>query len=170
MGYLSPHGLASKVYDVSLESLGGDLGIYAGTFTVCFVGGAVPVVNSEVWLVALTLWLDSPAPLPAIVVLAAAGQMLAKSLLYATARGALDLPSGRYRERIEKARAYLARWKARPNWFLFTSASVGLPPFYVTTLLAGGLGYRYRAFVSIGLLGRIVRFAVVVTLAWTGGS
>ena len=52
----------------------------------------------------------------------------------------------------------------------FTSASVGLPPLYVTTLLAGGLGYRFRSFLAIGMLGRVARFAVIVALAWSGAS
>ena len=37
-------------------------------------------------------------------------------------------------------------------------------------LFAGGLGYRFRSFFTIGMLGRAVRFAVIVTLAWTGAS
>jgi len=155
---------------VSLEALGHDLGIYAGTFLVCFVSGLVPVVNAEVWLVAVTLLVDTAAPLPAVVVLAAAGQMAAKSLLYYAALGVLDLPTGRYREKVEKARASLARWKRRPNLVLFASASIGLPPLYVTTLLAGGLGYRFRSFFVIGMLGRAARFTVIVVAAWMGGS
>lgn len=155
---------------MNVDAMGAELGIYAGTFAICFIGGLVPVVNSEVWLVAVTLLVASPAPLPAVVVLAAAGQMAAKSLLYFTAMGAFDLPQGRYRDKIDKARAALARWKRRPNLLLFTSASVGLPPLYVTTLLAGALGYRYRAFLVVGMLGRVTRFAVVVALVWTGAE
>jgi len=155
---------------VNVDAIGPELGIFAGTFAVCFISGLVPVVNAEIWLVAVTLLVASPAPLPAVVLLAAAGQMAAKSVLFITAKGALDLPTGRYQEKIERARASLARWKRRPNLLLFTSASVGLPPLYVTTLLAGGLGYRYRSFVTIGMLGRTARFAVIVALAWTGGA
>lgn len=155
---------------MSLETLGSDLGIYAGTFVVCLVSAVVPLVNAELWLVALTLLLRNAAPLPAVVVLAAAGQMVGKSLLYFTAQGALDLPTGRYRAKVEKARATIARWKKRPMLLLFASASVGVPPLYVTTLFAGGLGYRFRSFFAIGMLGRAVRFAVIVTLAWTGAS
>jgi membrane protein YqaA with SNARE-associated domain len=155
---------------VSLETLGAELGIYAGTLVVCFISGLVPVVNAEAWLVAVTILVADAAPLPAVVVLAAAGQMAAKSVLYFSANGVLRLPTGRYREKVEKARAALERWKRRPNLLLFTSASVGLPPLYVTTLLAGGLGYRYRSFLAIGMLGRAARFAVIVALAWTGAS
>jgi membrane protein YqaA with SNARE-associated domain len=153
-----------------VESLGAELGIYAGTFVVCLVSAVVPVVNAEVYLVALILLLRDAAPLPALVLLAAAGQMAGKSLLYFTALGVLNLPTGRYREKIEQARAKLARWKERPNLLLFASASLGIPPLYVTTLLAGGLGYRFRSFFAIGMLGRAVRFAVIVSLAWTGAS
>jgi membrane protein YqaA with SNARE-associated domain len=155
---------------MTVDTLGAELGIYAGTLVICFVSGLVPFVNAEAWLVAVTLLVANAAPLPAVVALAAIGQMAAKSLLYFTALGALRLPTGRYRDKVDKARAALERWKRRPNLLLFTSASVGLPPLYVTTLLAGGLGYRFRSFLAIGTLGRAARFAVIVALAWTGAS
>lgn len=156
---------------MTIDSLGAELGIFGGTFVVCFVGGLVPVVNAELWLVTVTLLSSSAAPLPLVVVMAAAGQMLAKSLLFVTARGAVSVPSrGRYRERVERARAAIARWRRRPALLLFASASVGIPPFYVTTLLAGGLGIRFKTFLAVGMLGRLARFGVVVALAWTGGS
>jgi membrane protein YqaA with SNARE-associated domain len=46
---------------------------------------------------------------------------------------------------------------------VFTSAAVGLPPFYGVSLAAGALGMRTRSFVLSGAAGRLVRFGV---LAW----
>jgi hypothetical protein len=56
-------------------------GIYAGTFLFCALSGIVPLMNSELFL----LYLGSIAnhrQLPALLLLAAVGQMSAKILLY----------------------------------------------------------------------------------------
>jgi len=153
-----------------VNELGRALGLYGGTFAVCFVSGLVPFVNAEIWLVAITLVAVSPSQLPLVVLLAATGQVVAKVLLYYAALGAVRIPTGRFREKVEKARARVASWKDRPHAVLWSAATVGLPPFYVVSLLAGALGYRLRALLSIGMIGRTVRFAVVVGAAWFGAT
>jgi membrane protein YqaA with SNARE-associated domain len=153
-----------------MESLASELGVYGGTFVVCFVGGLVPIINAELWLIGLTVSLASAAPLPAVVVLAALGQILAKSVLFGGGRGAAALPGGRYQAKLDRARARLAGWRRKPLAVLAVSASVGLPPFYVMAPLAGALGIRFRPFLVIGFAGRAIRFAVVVILARTGSS
>jgi membrane protein YqaA with SNARE-associated domain len=151
-----------------IETLQGDLGLYGATFVICFIGGLVPVVNCEVYLtLAVTQWMTSPAQIPAIVLLASTGQMVAKLLLYLTAAGALKLPTGRYQAKLEKARVRIERWRSKPKWILFVSASLGLPPFYVISLLAGAFGIKLPAFLVIGLAGRVLRFTVIVVgLSW----
>jgi len=151
---------------VNVDSIGGELGIYVGTFVVCFLAGLIPLINAELWLLAVTLMIASPAPLPAVVVLAAAGQMLAKVLLYYAAQGVIDLPTGRFAARVEKARAKIEKWKERPRWVLWASSILGLPPFYVISLLAGALKIRLRTFVMIGMTGRVLRFSVLVAVFW----
>jgi membrane protein YqaA with SNARE-associated domain len=153
---------------VNVESWAGDLGVYGGTLLVCFVSGLVPFINAEVWLVAIALSVAAPATLACVVVLAAIGQMIAKVLLYLAAKGALELPTGRYRAAVDRARARIAGWKKKPLLLLAVSSSVGLPPFYVVALLAGALEIRLPAFCVLGLLGRIVRFGAVVVIARTG--
>lgn len=152
---------------MTVDDLGGTLGIYAGTFVICFIGGLVPVFNAELYLIAVTLMVASPAPLPAVVVLAAAGQMIAKSILYFTGRGAADLTSGRWAEKLERARARVARWQHHPRWLLLVSAVLGLPPFYAVSLLAGALKISFRTFFLLGLTGRTVRFGAVVAMVWS---
>jgi membrane protein YqaA with SNARE-associated domain len=154
-----------------MDSVGAELGIYAGTFVICFLAGLVPVINAEVWLIAVTtVMIASPAPLPAIVVLAAAGQMIAKVMMFYAARGVFELPRGRFKAKVEAARAKIARWKDRPKWVLWLSAIAGLPPFYVITLVAGALGISIRTFCVIGMTGRVVRFGALVSLVWLGGD
>lgn len=149
------------------EDLLAMLGMYGGTFVVAIVSGLVPVVNLELILIGLVrLAVDDASQLPALVVLAAAGQMVAKIVLYHASRGMLDLPRGRHRDKIIAARARLEQWRSRPYLVYALSASLGLPPFYLTVLAAGALAIRLHAFLMIGLAGRLVRFAVLVALAW----
>jgi membrane protein YqaA with SNARE-associated domain len=146
-----------------------DLGVYGGTFIVCFLAGLIPFINAEVWLLlVVTTMIASPAPLPAVVVLAAAGQMVAKVLLFYAARGAIAVPTGRYKVAIEKARTKVEAWRGKPKWVLWASSTLGLPPFYVISLLAGVLDIRLRTFCMIGMAGRVMRFGVIVALMWFG--
>jgi membrane protein YqaA with SNARE-associated domain len=149
---------------VNAAEIGEALGVYAGTFVVCFLAGLIPLINAELWLIAVTLMLASPAGLPAIVVLAALGQMVAKVLLYYAALGTVKLPG--LDKRIAKARAQLDRWRDRPRWVLWASATLGLPPFYIISLLAGALEIRLRTFCVIGMTGRLIRFSALVAVCW----
>jgi len=150
-----------------IDSLAGELGLYVGTFVVCFVAGLVPLVNAELYLIGVTtMVVSSPSPLPAVVLLAALGQMTAKVLLYYVAQGALELPGQRHRERIARARVRMAKWQDKPKWVLFVSALLGLPPFYLVSLAAGALRIGIRTFCVLGMIGRIVRFAVIVAIPW----
>lgn len=143
------------------------VGLYGGTFIVCFLAGLIPLINAEVFLVGVALLaVSSPAPLPAIVLLAALGQMVAKIVLYYAALGMLELPSGKRKEKIEKARARIEKWRNKPKMVLAVSATLGLPPFYLVSLAAGALKIRLRTFFAIGMAGRIVRFAVIIASAW----
>jgi membrane protein YqaA with SNARE-associated domain len=151
---------------MSLDSVGAELGIYFGTFLYCFVAGLIPVVNAEIWVGGIAAVVATRAPLPAVVVLAAAGQMAAKVLLYYAALGAVSLPTGRYQEKVARARAWVSRWKERPKLVLGASAVTGLPPFYVISLLAGALEIRLRTFLIIGMSGRVVRFGLLAAGVW----
>jgi membrane protein YqaA with SNARE-associated domain len=141
------------------------LGLYGGTLVVCFVSALVPIVNAEIFLALVAAELvTSPAQLPAIVVCAAVGQMTAKVLLYYAGMGLLELPRGRYKGRIERARARIATWRRRPYVVFAISSTVGLPPFYLVSIVAGSMKIGFRAFCAIGLVGRTLRFAVVVAI------
>jgi membrane protein YqaA with SNARE-associated domain len=144
------------------------VGLYLGTFLVCLIGGLVPIVNTEVFLVGLIALgaVKSPSSLPAIVLLASLGQMVAKVILYYAGLGMFELPRGRHKEKIDAARARLERWRQKPNLVLAVSSTVGLPPLYLVSLAAGALKMRLRTFLAIGMAGRIVHFAAVVGLAW----
>lgn len=143
------------------------LGIYGGSFVVAIIAGLVPVVNTEVFLVGLVrLAVDRPEQLPIIVIASATGQMVAKIGLYFAGQSLLELPRGRYRTKVELVRRKIEQWKTKPYLIYAVSSVVGLPPFYLTVLAAGAMRIRFTAFLLIGLAGRLIRFAVVVALAW----
>ena len=144
------------------------VGLYFGTFLVCLLGGLIPLINTEVFLVGLiTLGaVHSPSSLPAIVLLASLGQLVAKIILYYAGLGMFELPRGRFKAKIEAAREKVERWRDKPKWVLAVSSTVGLPPLYLVSLSAGALKMRMRTFLPICMAGRIVHFAAVVAIAW----
>jgi membrane protein YqaA with SNARE-associated domain len=147
------------------EHLLGSFGLYGGTLVVCFISGLVPIVNAELFLVGVSaLTATTTAELALVAGCAAVGQMTAKVLLYYAGMGMFEFPRGRFRARIESARTYVERWRRRPYLVFAVSATLGLPPFFLVSVAAGALRVGFRAFCSIGLIGRFVRFAVVVAI------
>jgi membrane protein YqaA with SNARE-associated domain len=143
------------------------LGIYGGSFVVALIAGLVPLVNTEVFLIGLVRFaIDRPEQLPGVVVASAVGQMVAKVGLYYAGQGLLELPGGRYRAKIELVRRKIEQWKTRPYLIYAISSVAGVPPLYLTVLAAGAMKIRFSAFLAIGLAGRLIRFSVIVALAW----
>jgi membrane protein YqaA with SNARE-associated domain len=101
------------------------------------------------------------------VLIASGSQMIAKIILYYTGRSLLDLPRGRYKNKVALLRTKIERWQSKPYLIYAVSSVLGLPPFYLTVLAAGAMRIRFDAFLVIGLLGRIVRFAAIVAIAWS---
>jgi membrane protein YqaA with SNARE-associated domain len=134
------------------------------TFGVCFFSAVIPIVNAELYLLAASA-LVGPHLTPFMIVGAALGQMAGKSLLYYAGSGALNLPSERLRRMVEGVQNRYRDGAAAPalgGTVLFASASVGLPPFYVVTIASGIFRIPFVHFFVVGLLGMLVRCAVVV--------
>lgn len=144
------------------DALISSTGLPVATFVYCVAAGLVPIVNAEIYLVAVAA-AATPATLPWVVVMAAAGQMAAKLVLYYAGRGAVHLPIRRARASLDAVWARAERWRSK-DLFFFSSATTGLPPFYATAVLAGTLRYPLGRFVVLGLLGRAIRFGAIVAL------
>lgn len=146
-----------------VDSIVAALGIYAGTLAIGVLSGLVPVINGELYLAGVVLVSGKVWPAVVLALLVAVGQMIAKVVLYKAAHGATELgKDSRLGRKIERARDKIERWREKPLAVTFVSAITGLPPFYIVTLLAGALGVRFRTFLVLGIIGRVVRF---VTLA-----
>jgi membrane protein YqaA with SNARE-associated domain len=143
--------------------------VVGGLFVASAVSGLVPLVSAEL-LVVGAAGAAGPAALPAIALASASGQMVSKTMLYVVARWA----PARLPERAQDALRRAARGAgARPSatWTtLLASAGLGLPPFYGVSLAAGALRVRSATFVSLGFLGRFVRFGALAAAASWGVS
>jgi hypothetical protein len=132
--------------------------VLLGALTGAVVSGVVPIVNAELLLLGLAL--ASPDAAPVLVLVVAAGQMIAKCALFLTGG---RLTAGALAPR-------LTRWgldrggrrAAAP--LVAASAALGLPPFYLVAVAGPSLGVRFRTFALVGLAGRLVRFAAVLAL------
>ncbi len=144
------------------------VGVYLGSFAIAVVSGVLPVVNAELYLIGIVLAIGGIPEALVLAVSIAAGQMIGKGLLYQAARGATRLGTrrgGRFAVRLDHARTKVGRWRSKPYSALFVSASVGLPPLYLVTLVAGILDIRFRAFLLVGFAGRTLRFGTIGVLA-----
>jgi membrane protein YqaA with SNARE-associated domain len=139
-------------------------------FALSFVSALFPLVNAE----ALMAWVATQdgATLAVAAALAATGQVLGKLLWYYGGMRTVD--SGWVQRKLAKHHneERLDRWRTttqdRPmaaGGLVFASAFVGLPPFLAVAAVAGLLGVGVWLFVVTGLVGRFLRFWLVLELA-----
>jgi membrane protein YqaA with SNARE-associated domain len=139
--------------------------LFLGTFIVCFVSGVIPVVNAELFLLALVPFLKTPYLEHSAVISATLGQMLSKVIIFGICLKGMDNPwiqkkapkkqVHKWHNRLEKL-----GWKA--HIVSFMSAFVGFPPYFVLTVVLGFLRTSWTWFLITGFLGRGLRFAILV--------
>ncbi|HEY6554355.1 MAG TPA: hypothetical protein VI669_13440 [Vicinamibacteria bacterium] len=135
--------------------------LFFATLLVSAVGGLVPVVNVELWLLGVAATCPPEALVP-VVLAASLGQVAAKCLLYSGGDAAVS--SLRCRPR---ARAALQKLEGRGSLgaaMVFGSALTGLPPLYVVSVVAGLARFPFARFVTLTMTGRVLRFAFVFLL------
>ncbi|GAB4565893.1 MAG: membrane protein [Haliangiales bacterium] len=138
------------------------LGVYAGSYVVALLSGLLPLVNIELFLIGVvTLAPDSYSLVP-LVAITTAGQMTAKIVMYWAGRGVLKISVGKYRAAMDKWKHRFESSEPRMWLFVFTSAAVGLPPFFIISILAGTFRIHFWRFLAVGYLGRALRFALFV--------
>jgi membrane protein YqaA with SNARE-associated domain len=137
-----------------------DLLLVVATFAVSLVGGFVPLVNVEVYLVGVAAAVPHAGLVP-IVLAASLGQVCAKCALYGAGSGAWRSACGRSRALAEGV-ARLRAGRSGGRALVFSSALFGLPPFYVVSLAAGALRLGLPMFVALGFSGRVLRFSAIL--------
>jgi len=141
------------------------IGLLIGTA----VSGIVPVINAELLVVGAAV--AAPAlGVPLVALVSTLGQMTSKTMLFAVARWAPHRLPAKARALLERASSGVAARQDAARSLVFTSAAVGLPPFYGVSLAAGALGMRTRHFVLSGSVGRLVRFGAIAWAARSIGS
>ena len=136
--------------------------ILGGLLVGSAVSGIVPLVNAEL-LVAGAAVAAPGIGVPLVAAVSTVGQMVSKTLLFVLARWAPSRLPLKARAALSRASDAVTRRGGAAGSLVFTSALVGLPPFYGVSLAAGALGMRLRSFVVSGGVGRLVRFGA---LAW----
>jgi membrane protein YqaA with SNARE-associated domain len=134
---------------------------------VGLISALLPVVNAEAYaLLAATRTRTTGAV--AVVLALAAGQTIGKLVLFEAARRG----SGRLHARFSgRAEGRAARWRARVCGLMnrrrtglptvLASATLGLPPLALVSLVAGASEQRRWEFGAVCLVGRSARFAVL---------
>ena len=141
-------------------------GPYLWCFTLSIVSALVPWINGEVILLSLAALAHSSWARALLVLSASAGQMAGKCILYWAGKGVIPLKSGRVKETVS---SWKGRFEQSPSKLLslvFVSSAVGIPPFYVITILAGVFRVRFVPFFTVGACGRIVRFGALAFVPW----
>lgn len=135
--------------------------VYLACFALSVVSALVPWFNGEVLLLTFAASVPSRGALVPLVLAATAGQMAGKCVLYFLARAATARRSAHTVERLGAWRQRLEARPVRALVLVFVSSAIGVPPFYVVTLLAGTLHIGFRGFVGMGTAGRLVRFGAL---------
>jgi membrane protein YqaA with SNARE-associated domain len=134
-------------------------------FGLSFGSALMPWLNGEALLLAFSATARSWSDLASLVVATTAGQMLGKCVLFVLARGASQRFVRGHDDRVERWRRRIGDSSPAALAIVFVSSAVSVPPFYVVTMLAGASGMRFGGFVAAGALGRLVRFAALVSVS-----
>jgi membrane protein YqaA with SNARE-associated domain len=131
------------------------------TFGVAFASAVVPVIPIEIYLLGAAALAPREFALP-LALAAALGQMVGKILVYYAGTGAVKLPGRHLQTAITRAHEYMARRPRSGASVMFVSAVAGFPPFVLMTLVAGAARMNLPLFLIIGLVGRFIRFGLIV--------
>ncbi|MCP2265324.1 VTT domain-containing protein [Promicromonospora thailandica] len=115
---------------------------------------------------------DGTYPSAVLAAVAAVGQVLGKLVWYWAGAGTTRLPWLRRKLDSPRVDAAMARWRDRTDGrpvytgaVLLASAFAGVPPFMVMSVVAGVLRVRMWLFLGTGLVGRFLRFWLVLEAA-----
>ena len=146
---------------MDLEKVIDTVGLYVGTVLIGFVSGLIPLINMEVFLLIISPTVSKSTWVP-VSILSAVSQMLAKSLVFFAGRGIINLSVNKHRKKIKAVHRKFLAWKKRTDILIFVSAFIGIPPLYIVSFVAGTVKLNFASFFIIGLIGRILRFGLIL--------
>lgn len=133
---------------------------YVWCYLLLIGSALIPWLNSEVIMGGMATASATHWGQWMLVLVATAGQMTGKCVLYWAGRGVLRWPGAQ-----QKLEAWNRKWNGRRrsgSAVLFLSAVFGIPPFYPVSVLAGSLRIPFLRFLVIGAGGRVLHYAGVV--------
>ncbi|GAA1624733.1 VTT domain-containing protein [Georgenia ruanii] len=144
------------------------MAVLLSAFLYCLLAAVAVVLPAEAYLVGAALLSDVPAL--ALAFAGAAGQVAGKMAYYLMGRGLLDVTrlrrGGRTEGRWAARMTAVEQWCRRHTWgtsaVTAVSAFAGVPPYAVVSVLAGTVGMRWWLFVVVSLVGRFLRFWLLV--------
>jgi membrane protein YqaA with SNARE-associated domain len=135
--------------------------MYATCFGLSIVGALLPWVNCEVLLLSLSAFAHTSFQLMILVLLASAGQLVGKCVLYWAGRGMIPVSSRRIEKALNSWKDRFAKSASKSMWLVFISAVTGIPPFYAITFLAGAFRLKFSSFISVAAAGRLLHFGIL---------
>jgi membrane protein YqaA with SNARE-associated domain len=133
-------------------------------FGLMAASAIVPWVNAELIVLSLPGFAKSSASLFGLVMLATAGHMAGKCVVYWVGRGGGRALSPRAERAAAKWGDRLTTRPRRAASLVAVSSLSGLPPFYFVSLAAGALRMNFALYLAAGSAGRLVRFGALVTI------
>jgi membrane protein YqaA with SNARE-associated domain len=133
-------------------------------FGLAVASAVFPWVNAEVIILSLPAMAPSKPALLLLLLVATAGHMTGKCFLYWAGRKGDRVLTGRAGKALTKWRERLETKPSKAVALVLISSVVGLPPFFLMTILAGTLRMNFVVYLTAGTMGRLVRFGAVVML------
>lgn len=139
------------------------LAVWLTTFGVAVLSAVIPVVNIEIYLLGASALAGREMVIP-LIVAGTLGQVIGKIALYYAGTGALKIPGKRLQAALQKMNTQMQERPRMGGALVFASATLGLPPYYLVTLAAGAAKMNLPMFLAVSLVGRLIRFAIVVAV------
>jgi membrane protein YqaA with SNARE-associated domain len=142
--------------------------LVVGTFLFSVASALIPILNVEAYLAAVAIKAQNLSDWQ-LAAVGAGGQTAGKLLWYLAGTQSLRLRWIRQKMETEKWQLSYARWHERivgrplfAGAISFTSAVTGFPPLAVIAVLAGTLRMNLAIFLGTVLVGRTIRFWLVL--------
>ena len=136
----------------------------AALLVLAIISGFNPLFNVEIPVLAIA-WHYKNAPLLVLSLVATLGQMIAKTVLFYIGKHSKRLFSERYRKIIDKWHRWCDRHHLIKHGLTFCSALIGIPPFYIVSILLGVIRSPVWMLLVWGTLGRFLRFYIIIITA-----
>jgi membrane protein YqaA with SNARE-associated domain len=138
--------------------------LLAGGFAGGLLSALVPWVNAEILLLAALPAAMTHGAGPGLVVALTLGQMVGKSVVYWLSREAIGRTGGRVTARTERWRTRFVQHPRSAVAIVGASALLGVPPFYIVSIVAGTLRMSFAVFLTVGGLGRLAHFTLIASV------